>query len=149
MSTRISERAFQLFIDPLDCQHTYIADEDGITAATVNRAAYGFDEGLAIARVLRAAPALLRARNCSGRLQPEIAPARFRLHTGASPRRARNPRRYQSRPLWRVPLNFLRRLFVGKLNIRPAKIGVREFFFRSSSEQRFGRDVARREAVSP
>jgi hypothetical protein len=61
MTACISERTFQLFIDPLDCQHTYIGDEDGITAATVNRAAYGYDEGLAIARVLRAAPALLRA----------------------------------------------------------------------------------------
>jgi hypothetical protein len=61
MADCISEYNFQLYIDPYDTRSAVIGDTDGTVVATVNRFAARHGDGLAIARLLRAAPAMLKA----------------------------------------------------------------------------------------
>ena len=61
MADCISEYNFQLYIDPYDMRSAVIGDTDGTVVATVNRDATRHGDGLAVARLLRAAPTLLRA----------------------------------------------------------------------------------------
>ena len=61
MANCISEYNFQLYIDPYDMRSAVIGDTDGTVVATVNRFAAQHGDGLAIARLLRAAPAMLKA----------------------------------------------------------------------------------------
>jgi hypothetical protein len=57
----ISDYEFKLCVDPYDNVRAQIRDMSGQMVATVNRLAMRPDEGLAIARLLCAAPAMLRA----------------------------------------------------------------------------------------
>jgi len=57
----ISDYEFQLCMDPYDNVSAQIRDLSGQVVATVNRLAMRPDEGLAIARLLCAAPTILRA----------------------------------------------------------------------------------------
>jgi hypothetical protein len=61
MADCISEYNFQLYIDPYDTRSAVIGDTEGTVVATVNRFAVRHGDGLAVARLLRAAPAMLRA----------------------------------------------------------------------------------------
>jgi hypothetical protein len=61
MADCISEYNFQLYIDPYDTRSAVIGDTDGPVVATVNRFAARHGDGLAVARLLRAAPAMLKA----------------------------------------------------------------------------------------
>ena len=61
MADCISEYNFQLYIDPYDMRSAVIGDTDGTVVATVNRFAAWHGDGLAVARLLRAAPAMLKA----------------------------------------------------------------------------------------
>jgi len=61
MENCISEYNFQLYIDPYDTRSAVIGDEDGTVVATVNRFAAQHGDGLDVARLLRAAPAMLKA----------------------------------------------------------------------------------------
>jgi hypothetical protein len=61
MADCISEYNFQLYIDPYDTRSAVIGDSDGTVVATVNRFAERHGDGLAVARLLRAAPAMLKA----------------------------------------------------------------------------------------
>jgi hypothetical protein len=57
----ISDYNFELYIDPYDTHRAVIGHTDGTVVATVNRLAVRHGDGLAIARLLRAAPSMLRA----------------------------------------------------------------------------------------
>jgi hypothetical protein len=61
MADCISEYNFQLYIDPYDTRSAVIGDTDGTVVATVNRFATRHGDGFAVARLLRAAPAMLKA----------------------------------------------------------------------------------------
>ena len=61
MANCISEYNFQLYIDRYDTRCAVIEDMDGTVVATVNRFAAQHGDGLDVARLLRAAPAMLKA----------------------------------------------------------------------------------------
>jgi hypothetical protein len=61
MADCISDYNFELYVDPYDGRSAVIGDTDGTVVATVNRLSRHHADGLAIARLLRAAPTMLRA----------------------------------------------------------------------------------------
>ena len=61
METCISDYDFELYVDPYDASRAVVGDRKGTVYAIVNRLAAGHGDGLDVARLLRAAPAMLRA----------------------------------------------------------------------------------------
>lgn len=61
MGKCISEYDFELYVDPYDADSAVIGDGKGTVFAVVNRRAAEHGDGLDVARLLRAAPAMLRA----------------------------------------------------------------------------------------